>query len=158
MDLIGLEAIGICLHVFSPSGKKMNITSLKITDSQAAQGCHGFTLIEVLIAMAIFAIGFLAIAGLQIGSINSNAAARMQSEATTAAVDAMERLMSLPYEHPDLDEASGIQQRQVGPYTVNWQITEEAPISWCKTISVWVSTDKPNAKQVRISLIRGPEW
>ena len=136
----------------------MNSKNLKITDVQAARGCRGFTLVEVMIAMAIFAIGFLAIAGLQIQSINSNAAARMQSEATTAAVDELERLMSLPYEHPDLDEAGGVQQRQVGSYSVNWQITDEAPISWCKTISVWVAADNPNAREVRISLIRGPEW
>ena len=70
----------------------------------------GFTLIEILIALAIFSIGILAIASLQIKSINLNAAARMQSEATVAAVDCMERLLSLPYEHPDLDESSGIQQ------------------------------------------------
>ena len=47
----------------------------------------GFTLIEVLIAISIFAIGILAIAGMQIKSINLNSAARMQSEATNAAVD-----------------------------------------------------------------------
>ena len=136
----------------------MNSGSAKISVEQAVQECRGFTLVEILLALAIFAIGFLAIAGLQIESINTNAAARIQSEATTVAVDVMEQLMSLPYEHPDLDEASGVQQRQVGSYTVNWQITDEAPISWCKTISVWVAARNPNAKQVRISLIRGPEW
>ena len=118
----------------------------------------GFTLIEVLLAITIFAVGILAIAGMQIKSINLNSAARMQTEATTAAVDCMERLLSLPYEHPDLDESSGTQQTQVGAYTVFWQITDESPISWCKTISVWVTADNPNAKDVRINFIRGPEW
>ena len=119
---------------------------------------EGFTLIEVLIAISIFAVGILAIAGMQIKSINLKSAARMQTEATTAAVDCMERLLSLPYEHPDLDESSGTQQTQVGAYTVFWQITDESPISWCKTISVWVTADNPNAKDVRINFIRGPEW
>ena len=82
----------------------------------------------------------------------------MQSEATTAAVDCMERLMSLPYEHPDLDESSGTQQYQMGPYTVFWSITDESPISWCKTIAVWVTADNPHAREVRINFIRGPEW
>jgi len=129
-----------------------------MTDKDTAAAGAGFTLIEVLIALAIFAIGILAIASLQIKSINLNSSARMQSEATTAAVDCMERLMSLPYEHPDLDESSGTQQYQMGPYTVFWSITDESPISWCKTIAVWVTADNPHAREVRINFIRGPEW
>jgi type IV pilus modification protein PilV len=135
----------------------MNRQSLNITDAQSAAACGGFTLIEVLIAVAIFAVGILAIAGLQIRSVNLNAAARMQSEATTVAVDVMERLMSLPYEHPELDDGAGVQQRQVGVYTAFWQVTDDAPISWCKTINVWVTADNRNAKEVRINFIRGEE-
>jgi type IV pilus assembly protein PilV len=131
---------------------------MKSTEKDNIAACGGFTLIEVLIAIAIFSIGILAIATLQIKSINANSAARMQSEATTAAVDCMERLMSLPYEHPDLDESSGTQHTQVGVYTVYWSITDESPISWCKTISVWVTANNPNAKTVRLNFIRGPEW
>ena len=136
----------------------MTLRCLNITDERTAEACRGFTLIEVLIAMAIFAIGILAIAGLQIRSINSNAAARMQSEATTVAVDVMERLMSLPYDHSELDAGSGIKQSQVGAYTVFWQITDGAPSSWCKTIAVRVTAGNPNAKEVRLNFIRGPEW
>jgi len=136
----------------------MRLNCLILTDEKTAEACRGFTLIEVLIALAIFAIGILAIAGLQIRSINLNSSARMQSEATIVAVDVMERLASLPYEHPDLDETSGPRQNQVGVYTVFWQITDESPISWCKTIAVWVTADNPNAREVRINFIRGPEW
>ena len=44
------------------------------------KGHHGFTLIEVLIAMAIFSIGILAVGAMQISSTNSNAGARIQTE------------------------------------------------------------------------------
>ena len=131
---------------------------LKIPNHRNTEACRGFTLIEVLISLAIFAVGILAVAGLQIRSINMNAAARMQSEATIVAVDVMERLMGLPYEHKQLDESEGVQHSQVGVYTAFWQITDEAPVSWCKTITVWVTADNPNAKEVRINFIRGPEW
>ena len=118
----------------------------------------GFTLLEVLIAISIFAVGILAIAGMQIRSINLNSAARMQTEATNAAVDCMERLLSLPYEHPDLDEENGTQQTQVGAYTVFYKVEDEYPISWCKTITVWVTAGNRNAREVRLNFIRGPEW
>jgi Tfp pilus assembly protein PilV len=112
-----------------------------------------------MIAMAIFTIGILAIAGLQIRAINLNSSSRMQSEATTIAVDAMERLMSLPYEHPELDENNNPQHNEVvGAYTVFWQITDDTPISQCKSIAVRVTADNPNAKEVRINFIRSPEW
>lgn len=135
----------------------MNRRYLKIDEGQAAPACAGFTLLEVLIAVAIFAIGILAIAGLQIRSVNLNSAARMQSEATTVAVDVMERLMSLPYEHPELDDGAGVQQRQVGGYTAFWQVTDDAPINWCKTINVWVTANNPHARRVSINFIRGAE-
>jgi len=135
----------------------MNRQCLKIADKQTDDACRGFTLLEVLIAVSIFAIGILAIAGLQIRSVNLNSAARMQSEATTVAVDVMERLMSLPYEHPELDDGAGVQQRQVGTYTAFWQIDDDEPISWCKTISVWVTANNPRARPVRINFIRGAE-
>ena len=130
---------------------------MKSTEKDNLATCGGFTLIEVLIAIAIFAIGILAIATLQIKSINLNSTARMQSEATTAAADCMERLLSLPYEHSDLVESVDPQHTQAGPngeYTVFWSVTDETPINYCKTIAVWVTADNPHAKVVRINFIR----
>ena len=92
----------------------MSLVCLIPNDNEHPGYNRGFTLIEVLIGLAIFAVGILAIASLQIRSINLNSAARIQSEATVAAVDCMERLLSLPYEHPDLDESSGTQQSSDG--------------------------------------------
>ena len=51
----------------------------------------GFTLIEVLIALAIFAIGILALTSLQAVYIGGNSSARMQTEATTLAAQWLER-------------------------------------------------------------------
>jgi len=58
---------------------------------------NGFTIIEVLIAMAIFAIGILAVATMQISSINGNAGARKYSEASSFAQGQIESLMSISF-------------------------------------------------------------
>ena len=58
----------------------------------------GFTLIEVLIAMAIFLIGFLAVGAMQISAVNGNASARMRTSASFLAGDIVEQLLRCPYE------------------------------------------------------------
>jgi type IV pilus modification protein PilV len=76
-----------------------------VTETPKQSNTQGFTLIEVLIAMAIFAIGILAVTSMQMRSIGQNASARMQTEGTTLAVDWLERLLSAPYEDTCLDES-----------------------------------------------------
>jgi prepilin-type N-terminal cleavage/methylation domain-containing protein len=58
----------------------------------------GFTLIEVLIALTILAVGFLAVAKMQITGLMSNQYAMVLTEGTTLAQDRMEVLMGLPYD------------------------------------------------------------
>ncbi len=60
-------------------------------------GSSGFTLIEVLIAMAIFSIGILAIATMQLSSVNSNGNARRFSEAAAFAQGQIELTLSIPF-------------------------------------------------------------
>jgi prepilin-type N-terminal cleavage/methylation domain-containing protein len=65
-----------------------------------------YSLIETMIAIAIFAIGFLAIASLQITASKTNRAGSEYTQATTIATDRMERLMALPYGDGDLNPAA----------------------------------------------------
>ena len=60
---------------------------------------QGFTLLEVVIAVAIFGIGIIALITLQISATTGNASARRVTNISTVAVDHMERLISLPYSH-----------------------------------------------------------
>ena len=53
----------------------------------------GFTLIEVLIAVAIFSIGILAVGSMQIGSTGRNTGARISTEASIWSRDQVESLM-----------------------------------------------------------------
>jgi len=122
---------------------------------------NGFTLIEVLMAMAIFAIGILAVTSMQMRSINQNASSRIQTEATALATDWMERLLSLPYEDVSLDEgnhpAGGDPPISTGNYDLQWTVVEDPdnkglPI---KQIDIQVTHANRNAKTVRLSSVKG---
>lgn len=120
---------------------------------------EGFTLIEVLIAMAIFAVGILALAGLQVTYIGGNASAQMQTEATALGAQVIEHLKSLPYEAAELDPAVNPHQPPAGgsgPYDVRWTVMDNAPVTNAKTISVTVTPiNRVNGRRVSISTIIG---
>ncbi len=48
--------------------------NIKVTKKTKQMTNEGFTLVEVMIGMAIFLIGFLAVGSMQIAAINGNAA------------------------------------------------------------------------------------
>ena len=78
---------------------------------------NGFTLIEVMIAMAIFLIGFLAVGAMQISSVNGNASARMRTEVTAIAAQHAERFLSMDF--ADIDASLADYPVIQGPYTIN---------------------------------------
>jgi prepilin-type N-terminal cleavage/methylation domain-containing protein len=63
---------------------------------------RGLTLIEILLVMAIFSIGILAIMTLQITAINSNAKARRIMRGSTILADQFEKLISAGDASPGL--------------------------------------------------------
>jgi len=84
----------------------------------------GFTLIEVLITMAILSIGILAVAAMQITSTKVNSSSRRITEATALAETQIERLIQLPYDHDDLNPVNNPHGGPQGAYTVNWNAAE----------------------------------
>jgi len=117
----------------------------------------GFTLIEVMIAMAIFAIGILAVAAMQISSVRGNTSAGNVTANTFVLEDRLETMMSLPYNNqvdlsagthtPDQD-ADGVdndsdgttdEAGETGPITVSYTVTEHSPVRSTKTIEYTVT-------------------
>jgi type IV pilus assembly protein PilV len=118
----------------------------KLTESIKNSRNQGFTLIEILIAMAIFAIGILAVGSMQIAAINTNAAARNSMTVVTIAKDRAEKLTALAYDHADLvgsadpgtlhtpaagadgidnDEDGQIDEAgEAGQISIDWNVTE----------------------------------
>ncbi len=62
---------------------------------------RGFSLMEVMIAMAIFAVGMLGVFSMQISSINGNATARRVTKDVTWAMDKAEELLAQAYTNTD---------------------------------------------------------
>ena len=114
----------------------------------------GFTLIEILIALAIFSIGILGVASMQIYSINYNTNARKLTEATTLGVNTMETLMILPLTDSRLTNLNP-QVITDGPYTVTWTITPDPDIQNYLTINMTVTwTGRGSAKRVLLDCTR----
>jgi type IV pilus assembly protein PilV len=74
-----------------------------VTSERPARADAGFTLIEVLIAMVILAIGLLAVEALGIGAARTVQRARVQSAYTALATDEMEQVMATIDSDPDTD-------------------------------------------------------
>lgn len=90
----------------------------------------GFTLLEVLMAMALLAFGMLAVGSMQVASIKANAHAKQVTAASVWARDRMEQLMALPYSKPPKPTDHGLTAGTYGDteppegYTVNWTIVD----------------------------------
>jgi len=67
---------------------------------------QGYSLIEVIVAMAVFSVGILAVFSMQITATQGNALARGMTENYNCALDKAEELLALPYD--DLDLNSGV--------------------------------------------------
>ena len=103
-------------------------------------GEQGFSLVEVLITLFLFAVGVLAVALLLDMSIQKNASARLMSEATEIAQYQMEKLMSASYRDAELDASSSpYGPSTIGKHSVSWSVQEDIPMSGMKTISLTVA-------------------
>ena len=105
------------------------IKSKKIDNSK------GFTLIEVLVAMAIFSIGILAIGSMQLAATKGSSSARLSTEAVTIAQSQAETLILLPYNSSPALDTGPHGPNPVGVYSVSWDVwdTLTGPTPWGAT-------------------------
>uniref|UniRef100_UPI004057C632 type IV pilus modification PilV family protein n=1 Tax=Candidatus Electrothrix sp. TaxID=2170559 RepID=UPI004057C632 len=112
----------------------------------------GFTIMEILIAMAIFAIGILGVAKMQISATMGNSSSRTLTEAVFFAQSRLETLLALPYDHNDLKDVngnalSGLDDEDTGAdhgdtqdiYTLSWNIADDEPVEDAKRIRIIVT-------------------
>ena len=105
----------------------------------------GFTLIEVMVAVLLLALGLAALAAVQMTAVTINARANGMTRLATMAQERLEALLALPYNHPHLlDTAAGAAKTtyDAAPggvpdgHRVYWCVNEGAPRPQLKTIDV----------------------
>lgn len=102
------------------------------------RNARGFTLIEVLISIALFAIGIVGVMSMQAASIGGNKVANRLQEGTAWASDMMETLMTRDYDHADLAGGTHALPTASNPanYTIAWTVAVDAVCPDTKTITV----------------------
>jgi len=125
---------------------------------------NGFTLIEALIAISIFSIGFLAIGSLVISTTRNNTKGNILTQATMLASDKIEELKnenmmsSLMTTGIHLDSNNPLDDRgnQGGIYHRSWNVSELQPTAspTARQVEVTVSWDRlGQARRVRLTTI-----
>ena len=136
---------------------------------------HGFTLIEVMIAMAIFSIGILGVAAMQTASVKGNASARGVTDIATWAADRVEKIAVLPYGDNRLSPGThsiaagnlsmttdGIDNNfnglideggETGPVTIQWTVLQDTPVDNAKTVTITVQHNGPGVNKT-VSMTR----
>jgi type IV pilus assembly protein PilV len=100
----------------------------------------GFTLIEVLVAMTILAVGLLAIASMQISAIHTTGSAKSISKGVMWAEDRMEMLSSLAYTNALIGDTGAAISDPSPPdgFDISWTVDDDNPRSNCKLITITV--------------------
>ena len=115
---------------------------------------RGFTLVETLVAVVIFTVALLGIAGLTVVIIRGNTFSNMVTTATVLAQDKLEELRQTDYSA--LGSGSETTIRNAIVYTRRWDVTANTPTTSMTTIAVTITWQVPGKqpRQVVLQTIR----
>jgi type IV pilus assembly protein PilV len=112
----------------------------------------GFTLLEVMIALVILAVGLLGLASLQIMAIKSNSYGQQMTVASTMAQNQLEQLRrttgTLTSGGDSVTDQNGI------AYTRIWTVTPNSPQTGASTVVITISWTGPAGTGARSINIR----
>lgn len=106
---------------------------------------RGFTMVEVLVALAIMAVGLIGILALQRGAVSASGYSRRATEAAILAEDKLEELRTAPLaviDDVDRVDASGLENPD-GPFDRAWSIgmPDAAGLSTITVAVTWNEAD-----------------
>ncbi len=108
---------------------------------RAARVSRGFTLVEVMVALIVFAVGMLSLALLMPAGTRGVRKAGQNTRGSELAASSMERLLSTPYDDPDLNRGNHVDTGNPhdNSYFVSWSVDTGVPIANCKRITLSVA-------------------
>lgn len=108
----------------------------------------GFSLLEVLIALTIFSVGILAVAGMQGVGLKTMGAASLETRRSISAANQIEATLSKPYDDSllvDTDHEFAPASPDHGPFemvdglaTIEWEVEDDFPVAGTKRIAVTI--------------------
>jgi len=107
----------------------------------SAQPQSGFTLIEIMFAMAIFAIGVMGLMAYVPMASNRVMKSGTQTRASSIAAETAEDLLTVPYGHGSL--TAGTHNDPANPhegnYYTRWVVENDQPLASCKRVTITVA-------------------
>jgi prepilin-type N-terminal cleavage/methylation domain-containing protein len=107
----------------------------------------GFSLVEVIIALAVFMIGALSLSVVMPLATRRIVAAASQTRASELSAECAERILVTPWDDADL--TAGAHNDPTNPrdrfYYVSWAVKDSVPVLNCKRITISVSRTSVSA-------------
>jgi prepilin-type N-terminal cleavage/methylation domain-containing protein len=107
----------------------------------------GFSLVEVVIALAVFMVGALTLSLVMPMATRRIVTASSQTRASELSAEAAEHILVTPWDDPDL--TAGTHSDTGNPhdrvYYVSWAVLDSVPVPNCKRVTVSVSRNSVSA-------------
>lgn len=133
-----------------------SIQNAAIRSENRRCGDAGFAILDALIAAALFSVVMMGVIGMLLQTSKTNTLARDVTEASSLAADVIERLASLPYDDPDLQNNTVTEpDTEDGKYSFAITTALDAIADNTMLIAVTVSwTNRGRVKNVTINDIK----